>query len=46
MNLVWHLLGRVPLIDTAPIACKVAEITEAMYKSSDADREVRVPKRK
>jgi predicted dehydrogenase len=42
MNLVWSLLGRVPLLDTAPIAVKVAEITEAMYKSADSGREVRL----
>ena len=46
MNLVWSLLGRVPLIDTAPIACKVAEITEAMYKSADTGREVKAAKRR
>jgi predicted dehydrogenase len=42
MNLVWSLLGRVPLLDSAPIAVKVAEITEAMYKGAAAGREVRL----
>ena len=42
MNLVWHLLGRVPLIHTAPVATTVAEISEAMYKSAELRREVRM----
>ena len=42
MNLVWHLLGRVPLIHTAPVATTVAEISEAMYKSAELGREVRM----
>jgi len=44
MNLVWSLLGRVPLLDSAPIAVKVAEITEAMYRSAAAGKEVRLQK--
>ena len=39
---VWALLGRVPLIDTAGIALKTAQITEGMYMSSELKREVTV----
>jgi predicted dehydrogenase len=39
-HFVWAVLGRVPLIDSAGIACKTAEITEAIYKSSDKRGEV------
>jgi len=42
MNLVWSLLGHVPLLDSAPVAVKVAEITEAMYKSATAGREAKI----
>lgn len=42
MNLIWALLGRVPLLETAPVAVKVAEITEAMYKSAANGREVKL----
>ncbi|MGQ9730158.1 MAG: Gfo/Idh/MocA family protein [Candidatus Zipacnadales bacterium] len=45
MNLVWALLGRVPLLETAPIACKVAEITEAMYRSAKMGREIKLPQK-
>jgi len=43
-NFVWGLLGRCPMVDTAPIAVRVAEITEAMYKSTAAGKEVRMAK--
>jgi predicted dehydrogenase len=39
-NFVWGLLGRVPMTETAPIAVRVAEITEAMYRSAAKGREV------
>ncbi len=39
-NFVWAVLGRVPPVDTARVAAKVAEITEAMYKSAQRGREV------
>jgi len=44
-NFIWGILGRVPMVETAPIAVKVAEITEAMYKSAAAGKEVRMAKR-
>jgi len=37
---VWAQLGRVPLLDTAGIALKTAEITEGIYLSSHLGREV------
>jgi len=37
---VWGLLGRVPMIDTAGIALKTAQITEGMYMSGELKREV------
>ncbi|MCC6442165.1 MAG: Gfo/Idh/MocA family oxidoreductase [Armatimonadetes bacterium] len=37
---VWALLGRVPLLDTAGIALKTAQITEGIYLSSKLGREV------
>lgn len=39
---VAALLGRVPLIETGRIGVKVAEITEAIFKSAKAGKEVRV----
>jgi predicted dehydrogenase len=39
-NFVWAQLGRVPLIDTASIALKTAQITSAMYKSAEEHKEV------
>ncbi len=37
---VWAQLGRVPLLDTAGVALKTAEITEGIYLSSHLGREV------
>jgi predicted dehydrogenase len=37
---VWGLLGRVPLIDTGRIGMRVAQITEAIYKSAERGKEV------
>ncbi|MCS7221541.1 MAG: Gfo/Idh/MocA family oxidoreductase [Anaerolineae bacterium] len=37
---VWAQLGRVPLLDTAGLALKTAEITEGIYLSSHLGREV------
>lgn len=37
---VWAQLGRVPLLDTAGIALKTAEISEGIYLSSHLGREV------
>ena len=39
-NFVWAQLGRVPLLDSASIALKVAQITDAMYRSAELGREV------
>jgi predicted dehydrogenase len=39
-NFVWAQLGRVPFVDTASIALKVAQITDAMYRSSDQRKEI------
>jgi predicted dehydrogenase len=39
-HFVWAVLGRVPLIDSAAVACRTAEITEAIYKSAQRKREV------
>ncbi|NLF02352.1 MAG: gfo/Idh/MocA family oxidoreductase, partial [Anaerolineales bacterium] len=37
---VWAQLGRVPLIDTAGLALKTAQITEGVYLSAHYGREV------
>jgi len=37
---VWALLGRVPLLDTAGLALKTAQITEGLYRSAELGREV------
>ena len=39
-NFAWAQLGRVPLIDSASVALKVAQITSAMYRSSELGKEV------
>ena len=39
-NFVWAQLGRVPLVDSASTALKVARITHAMYSSAELGREV------
>lgn len=39
-NFVWAQLGRVPLLDSASIALKVALITDAMYRSANLGQEV------
>lgn len=39
-NFVWAQLGRVPLMDTAGIALKVAQITDAMYRSAEQGCEI------
>jgi len=39
---IWALLGRVPLLDTAGIALKTAQVTEGLYLSSKLGREVTV----
>jgi predicted dehydrogenase len=39
-NFVWAQLGRVPLVDSASVALKVAQITDAMYRSAELGREV------
>ena len=39
-NFVWAQLGRVPLLDSASIALKVAQITDAMYHSAEMGKEV------
>jgi predicted dehydrogenase len=41
-NFVWAQLGRVPLLDSASIALKVAQITEAMYQSAELKQEVQI----
>jgi len=38
---IYTLMGRVPPIDTAGAALTVAEISDAMYRSSETRREVR-----
>ena len=43
-NFVWAQLGRVPLVDSASIALKVAHITSAMYRSAELRREVSLKK--
>jgi len=43
-NFVWAQLGRVPLVDSASIALKVAYITDAMYRSAELGREVSMKK--
>jgi predicted dehydrogenase len=43
-NFVWAQLGRVPLVDSAAIALKVAYITDAMYRSAELGREVSLKK--
>ena len=42
-NFVWAQLGRVPLLDSASIALKVSQITEAMYRSAELKQEVKFP---
>ena len=37
---VWAQLGRVPLLDTAGLALKTAQITEGIYLSAHLGREV------
>jgi predicted dehydrogenase len=37
---VWALLGRIPLLDTAGLALKTAQITEGLYRSAQLGREV------
>jgi predicted dehydrogenase len=39
-NFVWAQLGRVPLVDTASVGLKVAQITSAMYKSEEEHKEI------
>jgi len=39
-NFVWAQLGRVPLVDSASIALKVAQITDAMYRSAEERQEI------
>ncbi len=39
-NFVWAQLGRVPLLDTASVALKVAQITDALYRSEEAGKEI------
>ena len=39
-NWIYGLLGRVPMIDTASVALKTAQVTEGMYKSAKLGREV------
>jgi len=39
-NFVWAQLGRVPLLDTASIALKVAQITDALYRSAESGKEI------
>ena len=41
-NFVWAQLGRVPLLDSAGIALKVAQITDAMYRSAEQGSEVQI----
>ena len=41
-NFVWAQLGRVPLLDSASIALKVAQITDAMYRSAEQGQEIKV----
>ncbi len=43
-NFVWAQLGRVPLLDSAGIALKVSQITEAMYQSAEQGREISLGK--
>lgn len=40
-HFVWAQLGRVPLLNTAEIALKVAKITDAMYKSAELHQEIK-----
>ena len=42
-NFVWAQLGRVPLLDSASIALKVSQITNAMYHSAEQKQEVQFP---
>jgi len=37
---IWALLGRIPLLDTAGLALKTAQITEGLYRSAQLGREV------
>ncbi len=39
-HFVWAQLGRVPLLDSASIALKTAQITSAMYKSAEEHKEI------
>jgi len=39
-NFAWAQLGRVPLMDSAGVALKVVKITDAMYRSADARKEI------
>jgi predicted dehydrogenase len=39
-NFAWAQLGRVPLVDSASVALKVAYITDAMYRSAELNQEV------
>ncbi len=41
-NFVWAQLGRVPLLDSASIALKVAQITDAMYRSAEQGQEIKI----
>jgi len=41
-NFVWAQLDRVPLLDSAGIALKVAQITDAMYRSADQGQEIQI----
>ena len=43
-NFVWAQLGRVPLLDSAGIALKVSQITEAMYQSAEQGQEISLGK--
>jgi len=39
-NFAWAQLGRVPLVDSASVALKVARITDAMYRSAEMGQEI------
>lgn len=39
-NFVYAQLGRIPLLDTASVALKVAQITDALYRSAESGKEI------
>lgn len=41
-NFIWAQLGRVPLLDSAGIALKVSQITDAMYRSAEQGQEIKI----